>query len=63
MCDRSEDREIYPTSQKTGEISAAFAGLETILHYDGDRNVTVEAVNPYKSENLYIELSGEFTFF
>lgn len=63
MCDRSEDREIYPTAQKTDEVSAAIAGLETILHYDSDRNVTAKAVNPYKGENLYIELSGEFTLF
>lgn len=36
MCDRSEDREIYPTSQKTGELLSALAGLETLLHSGTD---------------------------
>lgn len=67
MCDRSEDREIYPTSQKTGELLSALAGLKTLLHSGTDDFdcpcVTAKVINPYKGENLYIELAGEFTFF
>lgn len=68
---QDDDREIGSLAEKFGELKETFSGLEMVIHIEDDDKCdeytdpleTIEAVNPYKGENLYIELSDEFTLF